>query len=86
MKHLKTYKIFENQSHDNDDLDIEFIRQPKKNKDSKTDTFNVLKNDILIGQVRWSSRLRGYAFLPSKDCESTVKEFVKDLMMKRRMK
>jgi hypothetical protein len=28
--------------------------------------------------------MRGYAFLPSTDCDNEIKEFVKELMKKRR--
>ena len=82
MKHLKSY----NENNNIEPLDIKFIKQPKKNIDSKTDIFFVYKNEILIGQVKWSSRLRGYGFLPTSDCESTVKDFIKDLMLQRRSK
>lgn len=75
MKYLETYSIFES---------VEFVKQPKK-KEAKTDTFNVTKGNIIIGQVKWSSRMRGYAFVPTKDCDLEVKEFVKDLMKKRRL-
>ena len=77
MEHIDTYQIFEAKS------SIKFNLQPKK-KGAKTDTYNVTKSGTTIGTVRWSSRMRGYAFLPTKDCESEIKEFVKDLMKKRR--
>lgn len=35
-------------------------------------------------QIKWSSRMRGYAFLPTPDCDPKIKEFVKELMRKRR--
>lgn len=63
---------------------VKFIKQPKSKKDSKTDIYNVSNDGVLVGQIKWSSRMRGYAFLPSKDCEVDVKEFVKELMRKRR--
>jgi hypothetical protein len=28
--------------------------------------------------------MRGYAFLPTKDCDNEIKEFVKELMKKRK--
>ena len=62
---------------------LKFVKQPKK-KGAKTDIFNVNKNDIIIGQVKWSSRMRGYSFLPTPDCDPKIKEFVKELMRKRR--
>ena len=77
MKYLKSYKIFES------NYGLKFIKQPKK-KGAKTDTYNVSKSGNIIGQVKWYSRMRGYAFVPSKDCDLEIKEFVKDLMKKRR--
>lgn len=62
---------------------INFIKQTKK-PGAKTDVYNVSKSGLIIGQVKWSSRMRGYAFLPTSDCEDKVKEFIKDLMSKRR--
>ena len=62
---------------------VKFVKTSKK-KDAKTDTYNVTKGKVVIGQVKWSSRMRGYAFLPTADCDNQVKEFVKDLMKKRR--
>lgn len=66
------------------DLDIKFNKQPTK-KDAKTDIYNVVKDGITIGQIKWSSRMRGYAFLPTTDCQDEVKDFVKELMRKRRL-
>jgi len=77
MKHLKTFQIFESKS------GLTFTKQPKK-KGAKTDVFNVTKSGNVIGQVKWSSRMRGYAFLPTLDCDNEIKEFIKDLMAKRR--
>ena len=77
MKYLDCYQIFESKS------SIRFVKQPSK-KGAKTDTYNVMKGSKAIGLVKWSSRMRGYAFLPTKDCEDTVKDFVKYLMKKRR--
>lgn len=74
MENILDYKLFES---------IKFVKQPKK-KGAKTDTFNVNKNDTIIGQIKWSSRMRGYAFLPTPDCDPKIKEFVKELMRKRR--
>jgi len=73
MKHIDTFQIFENKS------SIKFTKQPRK-KGAKTDVFNVVKSGVTIGQVKWSSRNRGYAFLPSPDCDSDIKEFVKGIM------
>ena len=62
---------------------LKFNKQPRK-KGAKTDVYNVIKGGNTIGQVKWSSRLRGYGFLPTSDCESEIKEFVKELMRVRR--
>lgn len=77
MEYLKTYKLFESKSN------LKFTKKEKK-KGAKTDTYDVTKSGTVIGQVKWSSRMRGYAFLPTTDCDNEIKEFVKDLMKKRR--
>ena len=77
MKYLKSYILFESKSN------LKFTKQPKK-KGAKTETYNVLKDGNVIGQVKWSSRMRGYAFLPTTDSSDEIKEFIKDLMKKRR--
>ena len=77
MEYLKTYKIFESKSN------LKFTKKEKK-KGAKTDTYDVTKSGTVIGQVKCSSRMRGYAFLPTTDCDNEIKEFVKDLMKKRR--
>lgn len=78
MFNIQNYKMFNE--------NIKFVKQKKKNKDAKTDTFNVVKNDFVIGLVKWSSRLRGYGFVPTPDCNDDIKEFVKSLMSERRKK
>ena len=78
MKYLKSYKIFESES-----SSLKFTKQTKK-KGAKTDTYNVSKGGNVIGQIKWYSRMRGYAFLPTNDISDEIKEFVKDLMKKRR--
>ncbi len=80
MKYLKSFKIFEAKSKKSN---IQFIKQPTK-KGAKTDIYNVSKGSSIIGQIKWSSRMRGYAFLPTEDCSEEIKEFVKELMKKRR--
>jgi hypothetical protein len=77
MKYLKTYILFESKSN------LKFTKQPKK-KGAKTETYNVSKDGNIIGQIKWSSRMRGYAFLPTTDSSDEIKEFIKDLMTKRR--
>jgi hypothetical protein len=77
MKYLQSYKLFESKS------DIKFIKKEKK-KGAKTDIYDVSKSGNIIGQIKWSSRMRGYAFLPTTDCDSEIKEFVKELMKRRR--
>ena len=46
----------------------------------------VNKNGKIIGQIKWSSRMMGYAFQPTNDCNDKIKEFIKDLMNTRRNK
>ena len=77
MRYLKTYKLFESKS------SLKFVKQPSK-KGAKTETYNVVKDDNVIGQIKWSSRMRGYAFLPEKDHDDEVKSFIKELMSKRK--
>lgn len=77
MKYLKTYILFESKSN------LKFTKQPKK-KGAKTEIYNVSKDGNIIGQIKWSSRMRGYAFLPTTDSSDEIKEFIKDLMTKRR--
>jgi len=77
MEYLKSYKLFENKSN------LKFTKKEKK-KGAKTDTYDVSKSGTVIGQIKWSSRMRGYAFLPTTDCDNEIKEFVKELMRKRR--
>jgi hypothetical protein len=78
MKYLVSYKIFESKSN------LKFKKLPKK-KGAKTDTYNVLNGENVIGQVRWSSRMRGYSFQSEKEFESEIKDFIKDLMNKRKL-
>jgi len=66
-----------------EEINLKFEKLPRK-KDAKTDTYDVIKDDNIIGQIKWSSRMRGYAFLPSVDCSVKIKEFIKDLMDKRK--
>jgi len=77
MKYLKTYILFESKSN------LKFTKQPKK-KGAKTEIYNVSKDGNLIGQIKWSSRIRGYTFLPTTDSSDEIKEFTKDLMSKRK--
>ena len=43
---------------------IKFDKLPKK-KGAKTEVYDVIKDDETIGQVKWSSRVMGYAFQPT---------------------
>lgn len=72
MNYLKSYKIFESTN------GLRFVKTPRK-KGAKTDVYNVYKYNNIIGQIKWSSRLRGYGFLPSPDCDSDIKSFIKNL-------
>ena len=80
MKHLKTFQLFEKSEIESV---IKFIKKPSK-KEAKTETYDVVKSGEVIGQIRWSSRMRGYAFLPEKDHDDEIKAFIKDLMNKRK--
>jgi len=77
MKYLKSYILFESKSN------LKFTKQPKK-KGAKTEIYNVSKDGNIIGQIKWSSRMRGYAFLPTTDSSDEIKEFIRDLMLKRK--
>ena len=77
MRYLQTYQIFESKS------GIKFVKKESK-KGAKTETYDVVKSTEVIGQIRWSSRMRGYAFLPEKDHDDEIKTFIKDLMSKRK--
>ena len=78
MKYLQSYKLFESKS------DIKFIKKEKK-KGAKTDTYDVSKSGTIIGQIKWSSHMRGYAFLPTSDVSLDIKEYISNLMKKRKM-
>ncbi len=71
---ILTFELFEK---------LEFKKRDKK-AGAKTDTFDVIKDDNEIGQVKWWSRVRGYGFTPPKEDEERIKDFVADLMAKRR--
>jgi len=79
MRYIQTYQIFESKSN------IKFVKKESK-KGAKTETYDVVKSGEVIGQIRWSSRMRGYSFLPEKDHDDEIKTFIKDLMSKRRAK
>lgn len=72
------FNLFENQT-----KGLSFIKQSRK-ESAKTDTYKVFQGKIEIGLIKWSSRVRGYAFLPTTDCQEEVKIFIKNLMDKRR--
>ena len=81
MQHIEDFKLFTLIGESN--INLKFKKKPKS-PGKKTDVYEVMKDGIQIGQIKWSSRLRGYAFLPSSDCDSKVKDFIKELMDKRR--
>lgn len=62
---------------------LEFKKKLRK-KGAKTDVYDVLKNGKLIGQVKWYSRVMGYAFRPTADIEPEIKSFIKALMSERK--
>ncbi len=74
---IKSFKLFEKKSA------LEFLIQPKK-EGSKTDVYVVKKNSRVIGQIKWSSRIMGYSFLPTNDCDLEIKSFIMKLMNDRR--
>lgn len=80
MRYLKKFSLFEKAEIESA---IRFIKKPSK-KDAKTETYDVVKSGEVIGQIRWSSRLRGYAFLPEKEHDNEIKSFIKGLMSKRK--
>ena len=80
MRHIKTFQIFEKAEIESA---IKFIKKPSK-KEAKTETYDVVKSGEVIGQIRWSSRIRSYAFLPEKEHDEEVKTFIKELMSKRK--
>ena len=77
MKYIKDWLVFESKD------SIKFVKQTKKSG-AKTETYNVIKSGNVIGQIKWSSRMRGYAFLPEKEHDTEIKEFIKGLMSDRR--
>ena len=77
MKYIKDWLVFESKA------SIKFVKQTKKSG-AKTETYNVIKSGNVIGQIKWSSRMRGYAFLPEKEHDTEIKEFIKGLMSDRR--
>ena len=77
MKYIKDWLVFESKA------SIKFVKQTKKSG-AKTDTYNVIKSGNVIGQIKWSSRMRGYAFLPEKEHDTEIKDFIKSLMSDRR--
>ena len=81
MKYLLEWKVFEAKGKQ---VELEFKPQPKK-KGAKTGTWNVVKSGEVVGQIKWSSRMRGYAFLPTADISDEIKEFISDLIKKRRL-
>lgn len=76
-------EILESKLESNKSSKLRFKKKPR-NKGAKTDVYDVIKGDTTIGQIKWYSRLRGYGFLPTSDCDSEIKSFIKDLMAERR--
>jgi (p)ppGpp synthase/HD superfamily hydrolase len=75
----ESYNLLESKESSN----LKFNLQTKK-KGAKTETYNVSKDGNIIGQIKWSSRMRGYSFLPTNDINDEIKDFVRNLMKKRR--
>lgn len=80
MNNLINYRTFEKKK----ELPIIEFKKKVRKKGAKTDVYDVIKDGMIIGQVKWYSRLRGYGFLPTPDSDSEIKQFIKDLMQKRR--
>lgn len=76
MKYIDSFDVFESKSN------IRFNKKLRKAK-AKTDIYDVIKDNKIIGQIKWSSRIRGYSFLPSEDCSVPIKAFIKKLMTDR---
>ena len=70
---------------------IDFILIPRKPK-RKTDIYEVVSSDSghLLGSIRWYGPWRQYCFSPQGDtiysggCLDEIKEFIKELMDKRK--
>lgn len=73
------YNLLENTSN------LQFIKKERK-KGNKTDIYDVIKDGQVIGQIKWSSRIRSYGFLPSNDCDEQIREFIQKQMKKRKSK
>jgi hypothetical protein len=83
MKWIKKFEGFDQDIEDILNESVSFKKKQKK-KNAKTDVYDVMRDKTLLGQIKWSSRVMGYAFSPTKDCEKKVKDFIKDLMAERR--
>ena len=70
IKTFESFNLFES---------LEFKKQPSK---GKTERYKVKKDEKEIGEVKWSSRMRGYAFQPPSDSEKEIKDFTSKLMTK----
>jgi hypothetical protein len=70
IKTFESFNLFES---------LEFKKQPSK---GKTERYKVEKDEKEIGEVKWSSRMRGYDFQPPSDSEKEIKEFTSKLMVK----
>lgn len=70
IKTFESFNLFES---------LEFKKQPSK---GKTERYKVEKDEKEIGEVKWSSRMRGYAFVPPSDSEKDIKDFTSKLMTK----
>jgi hypothetical protein len=62
---------------------LRFEKMAKKSS-AKTDVYKVFNGDDNIGLIKWNSRIMGYSFQPTDDCQEDIKMFIKRLMMKRK--
>ena len=75
-----------------DKIDAKWIYFLLKSKTEKTAIYSVLskEGDFLLGEIKWFSRWRKYAFFPTKDtvyeskCLTDIAVFLDDLMQKRK--
>jgi predicted RNA-binding protein with PUA domain len=73
LKYLISYKLFETKSN------IKFKLVPPKSPTAKTSVYEVIRDGIVIGLIKWSSRMRGYGFLPKTDDSDEIQTYIKNL-------
>ena len=101
MKYLQSYRVFEAKTQKYSQKDrIILLGAPTIGKSTiskelgeklglEVISLDRLQPDFGYGdenEIKWYSRMRGYAFLPTSDCNDEIKDFIKDLMKKRKEK